>query len=267
MTTTTLPLNTHDDAFRKDPVPTEALPNVFEGRTIFVSDVPRYDLVRSMLYALGAKAVAYRSVPGVDMILYGAPIPSKTLAKFPTAERVSASGVLPLFRQRVPSFAAFLRALEEQGFTVRNGSDEGDPDLCVLDEPLSEGSLHATLVHWLNTAPFLSGFCGKQYFPIDKREPQFLEFSVPGSEGLTWYYAWDASAFGHISAQRGDGPYPLTIKGSELMSVLPIFYTQTTGMYVYEYPEKESITGLFVVAGVEAATGKVSGVGLSRVWT
>lgn len=267
MPTHTLPSVPFSDTLRSGPVPTEPLPNPFEGRSIFVSEDMRYDLTRSMLYALGAKTVSNRMVAGLDLIVHSGPVPSKVSAKYPSAERVPADRVLPLFRQRLPTLKAYLDALEAHGFTVRNRSDEGDPSLHAIDEPLVDGSLHATLLGWLGSSDHLRRHARKQYFPIDKREPNFIDFTPPGAEGWSWYYAWDTGAFHHVTAERDDGPFPLLIKGPDLMSVLPVFYKQVTGMYVYEYPHAESITGLFVVAGVDARTGNVTGVTAARVWT
>lgn len=267
MSSNSLPSTTFSEALRSAPVPEEALPNPFEGRSIYVCESVPYDLYRSMLYALGAKTVSNRMGAGLDQILHAGPIPSKVSAKYPSAERARADAVLPLFRQRVPSLKAYLDALEAQGFTVRNRSDEGDPDLRALDVPLVDGSLHATLLRWLESSSHLRGYCRKQHFPIEQREAAFREFTPPGAEGWSWYYAWDNGAFHHVTAERDDGPYPLLIKGPDLMSVLPVFYKEITGMYVYEYPHRESITGLFVVAGTDARTGAVTGVTAGRVWT
>jgi hypothetical protein len=51
------------------------------------------------------------------------------------------------------------------------------------------------------------------------------------------------------------------------LKVAPVFWKESTGMYFYEYPHTDSITGLFIQAGVDARTGKVNGAAISRVWT
>jgi hypothetical protein len=70
-----------------------------------------------------------------------------------------------------------------------------------------------------------------------------------------------------VSAQRGEDDYPLEIKGPQLLKVAPAFWRESTGMYFYEYPHTDSITGLFIQAGVDARTGEVNGAAISRVWT
>lgn len=68
-------------------------------------------------------------------------------------------------------------------------------------------------------------------------------------------------------ARRGEGDFPLEIKGAQLMRVEPVLWTQSTGMYFYEYPNVDSVSGLFIQAGVDVRTGLVTGAAISRVWT
>ncbi|WP_437675703.1 hypothetical protein [Sorangium sp. So ce131] len=241
--------------------------NFAVGKSAYVIDVDDYALYRSMLYALGAKSVANKMMAHVDLIVHGgAEAPPKARAKYPSGEFVRADAVLPLFHQEVPSFAEYVRSLQRHGFTVRNPSDEGGATLDFFEMPLCDGSLHATLLQYLRDSPFIRKFAGKQHFPIDEREDAYVPFEVPGS-GVTWYYAWVRDAWSRVSAQRGEGDYPLEIKGEQLMRVEPVFWTQSTGMYFYEYPHVDSISGLFIQAGVDALTGQVNGAAISRVWT
>ncbi|MDC3957092.1 hypothetical protein KEG38_24735 [Polyangium jinanense] len=76
-----------------------------------------------------------------------------------------------------------------------------------------------------------------------------------------------APAGSGAAPRRGEGDYPLDIKGSQLLRVEPLLWTQSTGMYFHEYPRIDSIDGLFIQAGVDARTGMVNGVAISRVWT
>ncbi|HEU4412914.1 MAG TPA: hypothetical protein VFS43_47170 [Polyangiaceae bacterium] len=263
-----LPLKQHPDRlhFKAAGAPAKAA-NFAAGKSAYVAEVDDYELYRSMLYALGAKGVANKMMADVDLIVYGGDAaPAKARAKYPAGEFVRAGAVLPLFHQEVPSFAEYVRALERHGFTVRNLSDEGDAEFDFFDLPPAEGSLHATLLHYLGSSPFIREFARKQHFPIDQREAEYTPFEVPGA-GVTWYYAWAADAWGRVSAQRGEGDYPLEIKGHQLLRVEPIFWTQSTGMRFYEYPHADSISGLFLQAGVDARTGRVNGAAISRVWT
>ena len=236
-------------------------------KSLFVADYDDYELYRSMLYALGAKSVANKQLAHVTVVVHGgSAAPPKARAKYPAATFVPARQVLTRFHQEVRSFNEFVRALQTHGFRVRNPSDEGDPQLDHFELPLVDNSLHATLLHYLGTSPFIRDFAGKRSFPIDTREPAYIDFPVPGTD-LTWYYAWNERAWGRVSAQRGDGDYPLEIKGEQLLRVNPVLWTQSTGMYFHEYPCTESITGLFIQAGVDARTGLVNGAAISRVWT
>jgi hypothetical protein len=55
--------------------------------------------------------------------------------------------------------------------------------------------------------------------------------------------------------------------GAQLLRVAPMLWTQGTGMYFDEYPESESVDGLFIQAGIDARTGKFTGAAVSRSWT
>jgi hypothetical protein len=248
--------------------PKAAVPADFvAGKSVFVVDVDDYDLYRSLLYALGAKSVANKMMAHVNLIVHGGKTaPQKARAKYPQGEFVAADAVLPLFHGKVKSFAEFVKALQAHGFRVRNPSDEGDPEFDFFELPLVEGSLHRTLLHYLATSPFVRGFVRKQSFPIDKREDTYVDFPVPGLD-ITWYYAWRGDGWGRVHAQRGDDEYPLEIKGPQLLRVAPVLWKESTGMYFFEYPNIDSIDGLFIQAGVDARTGLVNGAAISRVWT
>lgn len=263
-----IPLLSHDGTLHHDPEQADGKPADFaSGKDIFVVDVDDYDRHRSMLYALGAKSVANKMMANVTTIVYGGKTaPAKARTKYPSGKFVRAPSVLPLFHAKIRSFAEFLRALQAHGFTIRNPSDEGDPRLEVFDVPRVDGSLHATLLHYLATSPFIRGFVRKQSFAVDRREPEYIDFPVPDA-GVTWYYAWNADAWSRVSAQRGDGDFPLEIKGPQLLRVAPVLWKQSTGLYFHEYPQLDSISGLFVQAGVDARTGRVHGAAISRVWT
>jgi hypothetical protein len=70
-----------------------------------------------------------------------------------------------------------------------------------------------------------------------------------------------------VSAQRGEGDYPLEIKGPQLLAVAPAVWTRSTGLYFHRAPHIDSVNGLFIQAGINARTGQVDGVSISRVWT
>ncbi|MEZ4448254.1 MAG: hypothetical protein R3B09_02160 [Nannocystaceae bacterium] len=262
-----LPRTQHPDNlhFRPGAAPRE---NFVVDRNAFVVDVESYDRTRSMLYALGAKSVANKMMANVDLIVHGGgKAPAKAIAKYPKGRFIRAQEVLPLFHQEVPDFAAYVRALQGHGFTVRNPSDEGDPSLDFFTVPLLEGSIHASLLEYLKTSDFVRAFAHAQSFPIDTREESYLEFEVPGGRGITWYIRWLSDAWARVSAQRGEGDYPLEIKGPQLMAIAPIFWTESAGLWFNEYPHVDSVDGLFIQAGVDARTGMVHGAAISRVWT
>lgn len=248
--------------------PAAAVPDDFvAGKSVFVVDVDDYDLYRSMLYALGAKGVANKMMAHVNLIVHGRKIPpQKARSKYPQGQFVAADAVLPLFHSKVKSFPEFVKALQTHGFRVRNPSDEGDPEFDFFELPLVEDSLHKTLLHYLATRPFIRGFVGKQSFPIDTREEAYVDFPIPGLD-VTWYYRWHGDGWGRVHAQRGDDEYPLEIKAQQLMRVAPLLWKESIGMYFFEYPHIDSISGLFIQAGVDARTGQVNGAAISRVWT
>lgn len=263
-----LPLHSHDTKLHFDPAKADGrLADFVAGKDVFVVDVDDYDRYRSMLYALGAKSVANKMMANITTIVHGGQAaPAKARAKYPAGEFVRAQAVLPLFHREVRSFAEFVRALQAHGFRVRNPSDEGDPELDFFELPLVDGSLHRTLLHYLATSPFIRRFARKRSFPVDTREPAYVDFPVPGAD-VTWYYAWNPDAWSRVSAQRGDGDFPLEIKGPQLLRVAPVFWKKSTGLYFHEYPHIDSISGLFVQAGLDARTGRVNGAAISRVWT
>lgn len=263
-----LPLQKYPTLLQFNPAKAAAaVADLVTDTSVFVAEVDDYEQYRSMLYALGARSVANKMLAHVNVVVHGsAKAPQKAHAKYPTATFVRADKVLARFHQEIHSFSAFVRALQAHGFTVRNPSDEGDPDLDHFELPLVDKSLHATLLHYLGTSPFIRRFARERSFPIREREPAYVDFPVPGKD-LTWYYAWNEHAWGRVSAQRGDGDYPLEIKGEQLLKVAPALWTQSTGMYFHEYPCIDSITGLFIQAGIDARTGLVNGAAISRVWT
>lgn len=266
------PLKEHPDRLHFQPAKAPAkATNFAAGKSAYVADVDDYELSRSMLYALGAKGVANKMMADVDLVVHGRDEPPpKARAKYPAAKYARADAVLPLFHQEIASFAEYVKALGRHGFTVRNLTDEGDAEFDFFDLPLAggslHGSLHATLLHYLNSSPFIRQFARPQHFPIKEREDGYTPFEVPGT-GVTWYLLWDGDAWNHVGARRGEGDYPLEIKGRQLMRVEPLFWTQSTGLRFYEYPHTDSIGGLFVQAGVDARTGRVNGAAISRVWT
>lgn len=246
---------------------TGELENFIRDQSVYVVDVDDYERVRSMLYALGAQSVANKMMAHVNLIVYGgSSIPAKAKAKYPTGKFERAERVLPLFHQEVPSFADYIQAFEKNGFTVRNPSDEGDARFDFHTTPVVGNSLPETLLDYLRTSPFIRQFVTKQYFPIERRDEGYIDFPIPGAD-LTWYYTWNASAWNRVSAQRGDGDYPLEIKGDQIMRVAPVFWTESTGLYFHEYPHLDSINGLFVVAGIDARSGNAHIAAISRVWT
>lgn len=264
-----LPSHRHPKARHPDPRRDAADPatDVIAGATVFVVDVDSYDLHRAMLYALGARSVTNKRMADVTTIVHGTPAPpKKALEKYPSGRYLRADQVLARFHRDVPTFGAYVQALQRHGFTVRNPSDEGDPRLDLFDLEPVDGSLHATLLRYLATSPFIQKFAHKQHFPIDRREERFVDFPVPGAD-VTWYYAWYTDTWDRVSATRGEGDYPLEIKGAQLLSVAPVIWSESTGLYFYEYPHADSVDGLFVQAGVDPRTGRIHGAAISRVWT
>lgn len=241
--------------------------NFVRGKNVYVTEVDDYDRYRSMLYALGAQSVTSKMMANVNLVLFGrSEIPVKAKNKYPTGEFVRAGGVIDVFHSEIESFGAFVRALRQNGFTVRNPSDEGDPHFDFFDLPLVDDSLSETLLHYLRNSPFIRKFATKQHFPIDNREAGYVEFPIPDTD-LTWYYQWRVDAWSRVSAFRGEGEYPLEIKGEQLLRIAPLVWSENTGMYFHEYPHIDSINGLFIVGGIDARTKNANGVAISRVWT
>lgn len=239
--------------------------NFVHDRTIYVADAP-YDTYRSMLYALGAKGVSNKMMANVDTIIHGAAVPKAARTKYPNGVFIKAQTVLPLFHQEVASFSDFVRALIKHGFRVRNPSDEGDPEFDHFSVPLVDGSLHATLLHYLGTSPFIRDFSLNDSPEHDRREEAYVPFPIPDTT-RTWWIRWDTSAWDRVYAQRGEGDYPLEIKGPQLLAVAPVVWTRSTGLYFHRAPHIDSVDGLFIQAGINARTGQVDGVAISRVWT
>jgi hypothetical protein len=266
-----LPIRKHPNTLRAEAPSARKKPlaNFARGKSLYVADVDSYELHRSMLYALGAESVSNKMLAHVNVVVHGKPAPpAKAKAKYPKGEYVSAQAVLPLFRQEVDSFAGFIKALREHGFTVRNPSDEGDPQIDFFALPLQKRSLHATLLHYLATSDFIRAFVHPPHVRYDERQDGYEDFTVKTSAGeVTWFYAWQVDAFRRVYAQRGDGDYPLEIKGEQLLTVEPIFWTASTGLVFQGEAHVDSIDGLFIQAGIDARTGEVQGVAISRVWT
>jgi hypothetical protein len=239
------------------------LANFAAGRSLYLADVREYDAYRALLYALGAKSVSNRKLAHVDTIVYAAGPPKDARTRYPNGAFVQARSVLPLFHQEVDSFSGFVRALQRHGFTVRNPSDEGDPDFDHFDLPLT-GTLPATLLQYLVDSPFTRAFAKQQHGHRGARDDAYVAIEVPGATA-PWYYRWVINAWSRVYAQRGEGDYPLEIKG--LVDVAPAMWTRSTGLYFHDEPHIDSVNGLFIQAGISARTGRVEGVAISRVWT
>lgn len=262
-----LPIIEHAGDLFPPEVPTAPETNVVAGKSVYVADVRDYQLYRTMLYALGAKAVANRMMAHVNLIVHGGKSPpAKARSKYPQGEFVVADAVFRRFHHEVHSFGALLSALETHGFRLRNPSDEGDPRIDRFELPLVEGSLHRTLLTYLEQSTFVRSFVAPPHFPIDKRDEDFIDLPLPGRD-LSWYYVWKADAWRRVSAQRGEGDYPLEIDGGQLLSAAPALWSRSTGLIFNAYPNHDSIDGLFIQAGVSARTGLVEGAAISRVWT
>lgn len=262
-----LPSIRHPDKLHPPAGPAAPVADFIADKSVFVAEVDDYDQVRSMLYALGARGVANKMMAHVNLIVHGrkAP-PAKAKAKYPAGEFVPAAQVLARFHQEIPSFPDYVRALKAREFRVRNPSDEGDPDLDLFDLEVKDGSLHATLLDYLATSPFIRRVAHRQHFPIDRREDGYVDFPLPESD-VTWFYRWQSEGWQRVSAQRGDGDYPLEIKGPQLLAVAPIFWRESAGLFFFEYPHIDSIDGLFIQAGIDARSGRCNGAAISRVWT
>ena len=265
--TVMLPISLHPTQWQFNPGAVgEPVANFVQGKSVYVVDVNEYDLYRSMLYALGAKGVSNKKLADINLIVHGGEAPKAARTKYPAGEFVPAAAVLPLFHQEVRSFGEFVRALKKHCFRVRNPSDEGDPEFDFFEMPLVEDSLHKTLLQYLGTSAFIGGFSVNQTTPHQILDDAYIAFVMPNTK-LTWYYLWNASAWSRVSAQRGEGDYPLEIKGPQLLAVAPALWTQSTGLYFHEHPHIDSVNGLFIQAGIDARTGLVNGVAISRAWT
>lgn len=238
-------------------------------KSLFLCDVGDYERCRSMLYALGAESVSKKMLAHVNVVLYGgSKPPEKAKQKFPEAEYVKEQALLPLFHQEVQSFPAYLQALVDYGFLLRNGSDEGDPRRELFTLPLEKGSLHKTVLRYLQSSEFVRGFVRAPYHPTTEPDASYLPLEIPAKAGpVTWYYQWQVDAWRRVSAFRGEERFPLELEGSQLLAVAPLLYTESTGVFFFDQPHIDSVNGLFVQAGVDARTGEVTGAALSRVWT
>lgn len=243
------------------------LVNFAPGKSIYVADVRAYDAYRAMLYALGARSVSNKMMAHVTTIVHGAAPPKAARTKYPNGEFIPASAVLPLFHQEVASFSDYVRALIKHGFRVRNPSDEGDPEFDHFSLPLIEDSLHATLLRYLSTSSFIRDFSSSGGADHDLApDPEYVPFTVPVTD-QQWFIRWVRDGWTRVYAQRGEGDYPLEIKGIDLTAVAPVVWTRSVGLYFNTIPNIESVSGLFIQAGINARTGLVDGVAISRVWT
>jgi len=266
-----LPIKKHSTNFHSNGVKTEPLENFLEGKTIFFGEIDYdYYVYRNMAFALGAKVVYNKMMAGVDLIIHGKQTPpQKATAKYPDAASKPVSDLVTLFHQQVDNFHSFIKALQKNGFKIRNFSDEGDPEFDFFELDLINDSIHETLMSYLKNSAFINGFICQRSFDIRDQNPNFIALEYP-SRGITWWYLWTEAGWSRVGAQKylnKDDEYPIEIKGDQLLSIEPVFWKESTGMYFYEYPETESITGLFIQAGIDAHTNKVQGVSISRVWT
>ncbi|MEM9981820.1 MAG: hypothetical protein AAF734_04935 [Bacteroidota bacterium] len=261
-----LPKETHTTDWHHQPNNAdEELNNFVEDRSIFLGEVNNYYIYRSLLYALGATGAYNRMMKEVNLIIHGkATKPAKAVKKYPDGEFLHIEKVLPLVHQEIHSFPSFIQALKKQDFTVRNPSDEGDPQFDFFDLSLENNSLHETLLKYIQTSPFVLDYIGESTPDMGTKEDNYINFE---NQEVRGWYKWVTNAWSRVYAQRGEGDYPLEIKGNDLLAVAPIFWTESTGLYVHEYPHIDSVNGLFIQAGIDARTGKVNGVAISRVWT
>ncbi|KOY85636.1 hypothetical protein AD998_05250 [bacterium 336/3] len=265
-----LPLKKHANTFNSLTENQTPLDNFLTDKSIFFGDVDDYYTYRCMAFALGAKVVYNKMMSGVDLIIYGkATPPPKAVAKYPDAILKPVSELSSLFHQHISTFKEFIKALQNNGFTIRNFSDEGDPEFDFFELDLINNSIHDTLMDYLKNSSFINGFIRTPSFPIDKKSEAFSPLEYP-KQDITWWYLWTEYGWNRVGAQKylkPDDEYAIEIKGDQLLSIEHVFWSESTGLYFYEYPDADSISGLFIQAGIDRKTGKVHGASISRVWT
>lgn len=149
---------------------------------------------------------------------------------------------------------------------VRNPGDEGDPELDYFELPLVDDSVHATLMHYLATSPFIRRFVDRRTPSRGRDSDAFTAFAVPDT-GRTWYLVPTQDAWARVSALRGDDEMEIELKGAHLLAAAPAFWSRSNGLHFNEHPDPDSVEGLFIQAGLSPRTGRVEGVAISRSWT
>lgn len=238
------------------------------GKTVLFTERRGYAGRRVLAFALGAQGAYDKMMAAVSVIVHAGPRPpDKAAAKYPGGAFYSEEEFTARAQQRLGSFPQLVQGLIAHGFKLRNPSDESDERLDVFEQPAAATGLKDSLLEYVQRSPFVASYVrepwGKMPEPPD---PAFKPIEIP-PRGVTWWYAFGSTAIDHIQAERGEGEYPQKIKGSDLFEAGCMLWREGTGARLYETPEDDSITGLFLMAGIERHTGRLTGLALSRTWT
>lgn len=256
----------------KTPLELDAL----KGKTVLFTEKAGYARKRVQALALGAEGVTDKMMATVGIIVHGgARAPDKVAARYPGGAFYREAEFAALADAHLPGAAHLVAALQRHGFLVRNPSDESDPLLELFEQAPAEADLRASLLAYVRTSAFIARYARAPYGAMPEtpaagfqpiRITRPVAPDAPQSE-VTWWYAFDQVAIGHVGAERGEGDYPQRIKGPDLWEALSALWQTGTSLRLYETPDEDSIAGVFVLGGIDKRTGKLTGLSLTRTWT
>lgn len=255
---------------------TPLTPQALQGKTVLFTEKAGYAGKRVQALALGAEGVTDKMMATVGIIVHGgARPPDKVAARYPGGAFHREAEFTALADTQLQSAPQLVAALQQHGFLVRNPSDESDPQLELFEQAPAAADLRASLLSYVRGSALLARYVRTPYgAPPETPAAGFQPLAItrPGAAGapdqeVTWWYAFDHVAIGHVGAERGEGDYPQRIKGPDLWEALSARWQAGASLRLYETPDDDSVAGAFILGGIDRRTGQLTGLCLTRTWT
>lgn len=160
-----------------------------------------------------------------------------------------------------------LKALMENGYQLRNPSDEGwlGPDLFQGGEILSPADLPKALLDYVHSSPFVANWMANANSSGRSAKPGFEEIVIGARKA---YLRWEDDPYDYyMNLQRGDA-VDTRLDNMELDNhYFGAYWTYRVMAYLNADPSFESVNGLFIVGGMDNKDSTFQVVAVPRTWT
>ncbi|MFN8396766.1 MAG: hypothetical protein U0176_19225 [Bacteroidia bacterium] len=160
-----------------------------------------------------------------------------------------------------------LQALLDNGYQLRNPSDEGwpGPDFHQGGEVLSPSDLPNALLDYIQSSPYVAKWAAQAYASRSAAKRGFEEIAIGTSKA---YLRWEIDPYDYqINLQRGDAE-DNRLDNMELNDYyFGAYWTYRVMALLNSEPSNESVDGLFIVAGMDNKDSTFQVVAVPRTWT